>query len=283
MDTERLRYFTVIAETGSLTKASQILGISHSGLSKAVSSLESETKIKLFRPLGRGLEITQEGKWFYQKAQEILRIASEISQGQQEKRKLIRMGITETIAITCASYLSQELKDSLCISQIDVGEVEGQILSEALDFGIAFIPAPKPELEYLEIGEVYFSSFASEDLIEKHDPEKLPFAVPLSNFPANPLGYKNRDGWPSDVSRNAHFFISNFAIGLELVKSSQAAIYMPDFVADLENQKNKTQLKKLKAFKDTESKRKLYLIKRQSSEESKEMKKTTKTLRNLCC
>ena len=77
METHRLRYFCAIAETGSLTKASEILGISHSGLSKAVSVLEMETHLKLFRPLGRGLEITSDGKWLYQKAQQILKIENE--------------------------------------------------------------------------------------------------------------------------------------------------------------------------------------------------------------
>lgn len=68
MDTNKLKYFVAVAETGSLTKASKILGISHSGLSKAVSALETEAKLKLFRPQGRGLEITLEGKWFYLEA-----------------------------------------------------------------------------------------------------------------------------------------------------------------------------------------------------------------------
>ena len=80
MDTHRLRYFCTIAETGSLTKASEILGISHSGLSKAITALEDETNLQLFRPQGRGLEITKDGKWFYQKAQEILKIENEIDE-----------------------------------------------------------------------------------------------------------------------------------------------------------------------------------------------------------
>jgi DNA-binding transcriptional LysR family regulator len=285
MDTDKLRYFTIIAETGSLTKASQILGISHSGLSKAVRTLESETKLKLFRPQGRGLEITQEGKWLYQKAQEILKIAAEISKPQTERHAFIRIGLSGVIAKTCAGALAAEFEEQLMLHEIDIGEIEGKIVGGDLDFGLAFIPSPKPELEYLEIGEVRFNSHVREDLLGKMSPETLPYVVPVSEFPSNPLGYRTRDGWPYDVPRTSFFAVSGFAIALDLLRSGEAAIYMPDFVATLENARsaNRSKIISVKAHKAAATKRKLFLVKRQSVEESPEMKRATKIIRRICC
>ena len=42
MDTNRLRQFCAIAELGSMTKASKLLHITHSGLSKSMKLLQEE-------------------------------------------------------------------------------------------------------------------------------------------------------------------------------------------------------------------------------------------------
>ena len=140
MDTDRFKYFITIVEAGSLTKASEILGISHSGLSKAVSTLESETKTALFRPQGRGLEITTEGKWLYQKALEVLALTDVISRGKQSERQLLRVGLSEAIAVSCSGLLSAEFEEPMAIYQVEVGELEGKIISNEIDFGVAFVP-----------------------------------------------------------------------------------------------------------------------------------------------
>ena len=285
MDTSKLRYFVTVAESGSLTKASQILGISHSGLSKAISVLESEANLTLFRPLGRGLEITPEGKWFYKKAQDILRISDEMIGGHKVERSWIRIGVSGVIAVSCSGLLAAAIDAPVCLEETDLGELEGKIVADELDFGIAFIPSPKPELEYLEIGEVRFNSYAREDLWRAQDITKLPYVVPISDFPFNPLGYKNRDGWPKDVPRTPYFSVSGFAIALELVRAGRAAAYMPDFVATRENDRlnHKTKIISVAEHAHAESRRTAFLVKRQSSTESKAMKKAAKVVRQICC
>lgn len=285
METNRLRYFCTIAETGSLTKASEILGVSHSGLSKAISVLEDETKLQLFRPQGRGLEITPEGKWFYQKAQDILKIENEISIGMKIEKASVRIGLSEVLAISCAGLLAQEFVEPLSIIETDVGEVESSILGGEIDFGFVFSPSPKAELEYLELGEVKFNSFARVDLLKSKAVEELPFAVPSSNFPFNPLGYKIRDGWPQHIPRLPHFAVSGFSIAQDLLRSGQSVVYMPNFVAALENKRlgEKFQIVRVAEHREVESKRKLFLVKAKNLEETREMKKASKILRKVCC
>ncbi len=65
MDTNRLRQFCAIAETGSMTKASRLLHITHSGLSKSMKLLQEELGLELLRPCGRGIMLTEHGKLIY--------------------------------------------------------------------------------------------------------------------------------------------------------------------------------------------------------------------------
>lgn len=285
MDTDKLRYFVTIAETGSLTKASQILAISHSGLSKAISALEAETKLTLFRPQGRGLEITEEGTWFYSKAQEILRLSDEIARGQIKTSHVLRVGLSEVIAISCAAAIGDDLKVPMKFVEADVGDLETKILNGEIDFGIAFIPSPKPGLEYLELGEVHCNAYAKESLIKSKGLIDLPYALPSMDVSFNPLGYKNRDGWPSEIQRLPYFFVSSFAIALDLLRNGSAAVYMPDFVATKENALSSTpedKIIKVKKHSGAESQRKIFLVKNKAVEESAEMKKVSKVIRKIC-
>lgn len=62
MNSDQLRQFKVIAETGSITKASEILYITQPALSMALSRLEEELARPLFIRKGRSLEITDDGR-----------------------------------------------------------------------------------------------------------------------------------------------------------------------------------------------------------------------------
>lgn len=284
METNRLRYFCTIAEMGSLTKASEVLGVTHSGLSKAISVLEAEIGLKLFRPQGRGLEITIEGKWFYKKAQDILQIENDIQKGLQKDHLFIRIGLSEVLALICASDLAEEIAGPISFIVTDLGEIEARIIAGEIDFGVAFSISPKPELEYLEIAEVKFNSYARSDLLEKSIAEEIPYVVPEADFVQNPLGYRSRDAWPKDVSRKPYYTASGFSVGLNLLESGLAAMYIPDFVALIRNKKKLQNLQIVKAphHKKIESKRKIFLIKSKSIEESIEMKKLSKVIRRLC-
>jgi DNA-binding transcriptional LysR family regulator len=187
--------------------------------------------------------------------------------------------------MTCAGPIGAELNLPLEMSEVDVGEVEAKIIGGELDFGIAFIPSPRPELEYLPLGSVVFNSFAREDLIQKSPTSEIPYAVPTSDFPSNPLGYKNRDGWPKDTPRRPFYSVSNFAVALSLLREGQAAVYMPEYVAAQENAYSAGALKiaKIKDHAKAETRRQLFLVKSLSSIESREMKKVSKVIRKHCC
>ncbi|WP_269495917.1 LysR family transcriptional regulator [Castellaniella sp. S9] len=58
----KIRYFLKIAETGSLSKAAEELGIGQSGLSRQLAMLESFVRKPLFVRTGRGVKLTDAGE-----------------------------------------------------------------------------------------------------------------------------------------------------------------------------------------------------------------------------
>lgn len=54
--------FVAVAESGSMTEAAQLLSVSHSAISQAIKSLESQVNKPLFDRIGRHVYLNTEGK-----------------------------------------------------------------------------------------------------------------------------------------------------------------------------------------------------------------------------
>lgn len=71
MDWDKLRVFHAVAEAGSFTAAGNDLGLSQSAVSRQISALEGDLKIKLFNRHARGLVLTDPGELMYRTAHEM--------------------------------------------------------------------------------------------------------------------------------------------------------------------------------------------------------------------
>ena len=105
MDIRHLRYFVAIAEEGKILQAAQRLNIAQPPLSKQLSMLEEELGVKLFERRARRLVITEDGKWFYERAKEILAFID----GSMDELKARASGIKGTLSIGATASLGAEL------------------------------------------------------------------------------------------------------------------------------------------------------------------------------
>ncbi|MGZ3724518.1 MAG: LysR family transcriptional regulator [Pseudobdellovibrio sp.] len=278
METDRLRYFCIIAETGSMTSAAQLLNVSHSGLSKAMSVLQNELNMQLLRPLGRGLELTPAGQEVYAKSKKLLEQIEQLKQSQNlSTSNKIRVGMSEVIGLGIAQDLALTFKEHHFLSdfyELDSGETETRILNGDLDFAIGFIPFPHKELEYLKIKKMSLGVYCKQPDFLKMKIEKIPFVVPNHEIKNNPLSIKSRDSWPADVPRNIQFGASSLSLALKIVDAGLAAIYMPSFLGHGRYQ----EIEVGKAVSQN-SERDIFLVKKKNIEETKTMKLAAKVIR----
>ena len=72
MDWDKLKIFHAVAEAGNFTKATYVLSLSQSAISRQVQSLEQELKTQLFERHARGLSLTENGEYLFKTAHEII-------------------------------------------------------------------------------------------------------------------------------------------------------------------------------------------------------------------
>jgi DNA-binding transcriptional LysR family regulator len=64
MTVTQFRYALAVAETGSITKAADRIGVRQPSVSGAISELEREVHLQLFERSGRGVRVTASGRAF---------------------------------------------------------------------------------------------------------------------------------------------------------------------------------------------------------------------------
>ncbi|MCC2678969.1 MAG: hypothetical protein K0R29_1545 [Pseudobdellovibrio sp.] len=281
METDRLRYFCAIAEAGSLTAAAAVLNVSHSGLSKAMSVLQSELKQQLFRPLGRGLELTDAGRDVYKKSKEILAEIEKLKESKPLHHSgMVKVGMTEIFALSISGPLATELHGAGLHAdyyELDSGEAEKMVSEGRLDFALTFVPLLQNDLEYLKIKSVQMGVFGASAKFAKMPFSQVPFVIPNEGMSQNPLSLKSRDGWPAEVQRKVQYGAGSLSLALQIVNEGLAVAFIPKFLAA----KNFIELNPGK-IKSTHMNRDLFLLKRKNSEESKAMKIAAKVLRTRC-
>ena len=98
----QIRYFIAVAESGKISAAASMLGISPSVVTEAVSELETLSRMKLFQRQPRGLDLTYEGHRFLAHCRNILSAvegANEaLARPDSEMEGTLKLATTITVA-----------------------------------------------------------------------------------------------------------------------------------------------------------------------------------------
>lgn len=95
MDLRVLRYFKTIVEEKTMHQAALKLNISQPPLSMEIRKLEEELNVELFHRVGRGLELTDAGKFLYKKSLDLLSMADSIQKELKnfDNYQVLRIGM----------------------------------------------------------------------------------------------------------------------------------------------------------------------------------------------
>lgn len=104
MTLEQLKIFLAVAEREHLTQAAGALHLTASAVSASIKTLEEHHHVKLFSRVGRGIELTTEGRMFLQEARETLARARAAELALGELGGLRRGRIDVHASLTIANY-----------------------------------------------------------------------------------------------------------------------------------------------------------------------------------
>ena len=240
MDLNRLRYFSVVAETGSVRRAAELLHLTPTALSKAVKVLEREVGVQLVRPQGRGIALTDEGRLLARRAGPVLAELATLPAELTTRRSVgpsLRYASHEVFGTYFTRPLLDSMPDGATIEHryLPPGDIELAVLSGDSDVGISYIPMPTTGLEHEQVAEVEMGTFGLPKLVDVPFTE-LGFAAPVRPTIGSAVRAQALDAWPDDrIPRTIRHRITTTEAALELCRQGRAVARFPEFVVDLHN------------------------------------------------
>jgi LysR family transcriptional regulator, transcriptional activator of nhaA len=187
---KHLRYFWMVAKTGSIVRASEQLYCSPQSISGQLGELENNLGIQLFKKVGRGLALTDMGRRVFSYADEIFALGGELLEVTQQKTFVksvpFRIGISDSVAKSIAYRVIQPI---LALDQpIRLICREGKLASllsemsvNQLDLVIADRPMPtniNVRAHNHLLGESNLAIFGTQHLIDTYINNKQALAFP---------------------------------------------------------------------------------------------------------
>lgn len=97
MELLQLRYFLEVAKSEHVTRSAQKLRVSQPSLTQAISRLERELGVQLFEPEGRGIRLTEAGRFYSKRiaeaVAEIDSATSELARFDEERSSIVRINV----------------------------------------------------------------------------------------------------------------------------------------------------------------------------------------------
>ncbi|MFC0217615.1 LysR family nitrogen assimilation transcriptional regulator [Pseudochelatococcus lubricantis] len=137
LNARNLGYLVKIAESGSFSRASIVLGVTQSVLSRHVQELEAEAGTTIFHRTGRGLVETREGALIIEMARRILSDIEQVRELIDESKDFnpgrLRIGLIPSLAAIATVPLIRRLSEMLPDTRLLIQEAAGGTLVEWLN------------------------------------------------------------------------------------------------------------------------------------------------------
>ncbi|MBP3962789.1 LysR family transcriptional regulator [Paenibacillus lignilyticus] len=145
MNLHALRLFHVIASTGSVTRASELLNISQPAITAQIKKFEKELLLPLLKPQGRGIALTDAGEEIALLAKRLFAVEQQIEQYAREYRNgshgCIRLAATYLpahflIPTWIATFKQQYEQVEMIITTTNSNDALKQLLHVDVDIAI---------------------------------------------------------------------------------------------------------------------------------------------------
>ena len=174
MDWDKLKIFHAVAEAGNFTKATYVLNLSQSAISRQIQSLEQELKTQLFERHARGLTLTENGEYVFKTAHEVISKLKDVetSLGDQKNKPTGKITIT-TVRSFGTHWLTPRIQEFMRLNpEIEIelvfNDKELDLSTRKVDIGI-FMRRPK-QLNYIQkkLIDINYHIYGSTKYLEEH-------------------------------------------------------------------------------------------------------------------
>ena len=174
MDWDKLKIFHTVAEASSFTKAATILNLSQSAISRQIQSLEKDLKIQLFERHARGLVLTDNGKYLFQTAHEVISKLKEVETTLGDEKNKLNGKLTVTTVVSFGTtWLTPRIQEFMTLHpdieiELIFDDKELDLSTRQADIGI-WMRRPK-QLNYIQrkLIDLHYHIYGSNKYLEKH-------------------------------------------------------------------------------------------------------------------
>jgi len=188
MDWNKLKIFHTVAETGNFTKATYVLNLTQSAISRQIQSLEQELKTQLFERHARGLTLTENGEYLFKTAHEIISKLKDVESTLIDKKNRLSGKLTVTTVVSFGTtWLTPRIQEFMKLNpQIEIelifDDKELDLSTRQADIGI-WMRRPK-KLNYVQkkLIDINYHIYGSTKYLEQSGHPKSLHELNKHNF-----------------------------------------------------------------------------------------------------
>jgi DNA-binding transcriptional LysR family regulator len=188
MDWDKLKIFHAVAEAGNFTKATYILNLSQSAISRQIQSLEQELKTQLFERHARGLSLTENGEYLFKTAREVISKLKDVESTLMDKKNKLSGKLTVTTVVSFGTtWLTPRIQEFMKLNpEIEIELIfddrELDLSTRQADIGI-WMRRPK-QLNYVQkkLIDINYHIYGSTKYLEQNGHPKTLQELNKHNF-----------------------------------------------------------------------------------------------------
>ena len=188
MDWDKLKIFHAVAEAGNFTKATYILNLSQSAISRQIQTLEQELKTQLFERHARGLSLTENGEYLFKTAREVISKLKDVESTLMDKKDKPSGKLTVTTVVSFGTtWLTPRIQEFMKLNpEIEIelifDDKELDLSTRQADIGI-WMRRPK-QLNYVQkkLIDINYHIYGSTKYLEQNGHPKTLQELNKHNF-----------------------------------------------------------------------------------------------------
>ena len=250
LDWDKLRIFHTAAESGSFTHAAEKLGMSQSAVSRQISALEDDLRLKLFIRHARGLVLTEVGEQLFRTAHrmhwELQQVETQMTESQDEPTGPLL--VTTTVGFG-STWLASRINEFLLLYpqiqlEIKLNDAEMDLAMREADVAIRLHRPNQSEMIQRKLFTVHNHFYASPAYLAEHGrPEGveeldkhriISFGEPVPSYLGD-INYLERLGRTEGNPRKATLKVNAIYGMMQAARAGIGIAMIPDYVAENED------------------------------------------------